>query len=36
MAKKDIITDFGELKGKVFFSEETRAVTSKTSKAVHF
>ena len=32
MAKKDIITDFGELKGKVFFSEETRAVTSKTSK----
>lgn len=33
MIKKDIITDFGELKGKVFFSEETRAVTSKTSKA---
>ena len=32
MIKKDIITDFGELKGKVFFSEEPRAAAPKTSK----
>ena len=32
MIKKDIITDFGELKGKVFFSEEPRATAPKTSK----
>lgn len=32
MAKKDIITDFGELKGKVFFSEKPHAAAPKTSK----
>ena len=32
MIKKDIITHFGELKGKVFFSEEPRAAAPKTSK----
>lgn len=32
MIKKDIITDFGELKGKVFFSEEPRDAAPKTSK----
>lgn len=32
MIKKDIITDLGELKGKVFFSEEPRAAAPKTSK----